>query len=80
MDNEQIAKKEMLEIVKKYLLEDDKVVNSKEEKISLKRRKLLDEMEEKFEKIRKKYGVNLVLCMRDAKEVREELIKQGLLK
>lgn len=80
MDNEQIAKKEMLEIVKKYMLEDDKIVNSKEEKISLKRRKLFAEMEEKFEKIRKKYGVNLVLYMRDAKEVREELIKQGLLK
>lgn len=80
MDNEQIAKKEMLEIVKKYMLEDDKLVNSKEEKISLKRRKLFAEMEEKFEKIRKKYGVNLVLYMRDAKEVREELIKQGLLK
>ena len=80
MDNEQIAKKEMLEIVKKYMLEDDKLVNSKEEKISLKRRKLFAEMEEKFEEIRKKYGVNLVLYMRDAKEVREELIKQGLLK
>lgn len=80
MDNEQIAKKEMLEIVKKYMLEDDKLVNSKEEKISLKRRRLFAEMEEKFEKIRKKYGVNLVLYMRDAKEVREELIKQGLLK
>ena len=35
MDNEQIAKKEMLEIVKKYMLEDDKLVNSKEEKLSL---------------------------------------------
>lgn len=80
MDNEQIAKKEMLEIVKKYMLEDDKLVNSKEEKISLKRRRLFAEMEEKFEEIRKKYGVNLVLYMRDAKEVREELIKQGLLK
>ena len=80
MDNEQIAKKEMLEIVKKYMLEDDKLVNSKEEKISLKRRRLFAEMEEKFEKIRKKYGVNLVLYMRDAKEGREELIKQGLLK
>ena len=62
------------------MLEDDKLVNSKEEKISLKRRKLFAEMEEKFEKIRNKYGVNLVLYMRDAKEVREELIKQGLLK
>ena len=80
MDNEQIAKKEMLEIVKKYMLEDDKLVNSKEEKISLKRRRLFAEMEEKFEEIRKKDGVNLVLYMRDAKEVREELIKQGLLK
>lgn len=70
----------MLEIVKKYILEDDKLINSKEEKISLKRRKLFAEMEEKFEEIRKKYGVNVILYVKDAKEIRDELIKQGLLK
>ena len=70
----------MLEIVKKYILEDDKLINSKEEKISLKRRKLFAEMEEKFEEIRKKYGVNIILYVKDAKEIRDELIKQGLLK
>ena len=70
----------MLEIVKKYILEDDKFINSKEEKISLKRRKLFAEMEEKFEEIRKKYGVNIILYVKDAKEIRDELIKQGLLK
>lgn len=78
--NEEAARKEMLEIVKKYILKDDKLMNSNEDKKSLKRRKLFAEMEEKFEGIREKYGVNTVLYMRDARDVRDELIKQGLLK
>lgn len=78
--NEEIARKEMLEIVKKYILKDDKLMNSNEDKKSLKRRKLFAEMEEKFEGIREKHGVNTVLYMRDARDVRDELIKQGLLK
>ena len=80
MRNEEIAKKKMLKVIKEFLIKDDALFKSNLKNKRIESDKLFAEMEEKFEKIRKKYGVNLVLYMRDAKEGREELIKQGLLK
>ena len=69
----------MLKVVEEFLIKVDALFESDIKGKRLKYENLFVEMEEKFEKIRNKYGVNVVLCMRDVKEVRDELIKQGYL-
>ena len=64
----------MLKVVEEFLIKVDALFESDIKGKRLKYENLFVEMEEKFEKIRNKYGVNVVLCMRDVKEVRDELL------
>lgn len=75
MENNELAKEEMLKIARELLIKKNALFKSNVRGKRLKFEKMWAEMEEKFEEIRKKYNTDLVLVARDFIILNKEIEK-----
>ena len=75
MRNNELAKEEMMKIAKELLIKKNALFKSDVRGKRLKFEKMWADMEEEFEKMRKKYNTDLVLVARDFVILNKEIEK-----